>query len=113
MLEGELPSFTCLFGTMVQTYRTHPAIREICAQSIFGHAETLKRDITEALRQRKIEHDWTARSLALHMQAVLQGAFILAKAAGGAEVAAESIRHLKRYLELLFGKSKRKRSDNS
>jgi TetR/AcrR family transcriptional regulator, transcriptional repressor for nem operon len=113
MLEEELPSFTCLFGTMVQeTYRTHPGIREICERSICGHAQTLEKDIAEALRHRKVEHDWTARSLALHMQAVLQGAFILAKATGGPEVAAESIRHLKRYLELLFGKSKRKRSHN-
>jgi TetR/AcrR family transcriptional repressor of nem operon len=46
--------------------------------------------------------DWTAKSLALHTQAVLQGAFILAKAKGGAEIAADSIDHLIRYLELLF-----------
>ncbi|MEP7330292.1 MAG: TetR/AcrR family transcriptional regulator, partial [Betaproteobacteria bacterium] len=45
---------------------------------------------------------WTAESLALHTQAVLQGAFILAKAKGGAAVAIESIDHLYRYIELLF-----------
>jgi len=44
----------------------------------------------------------TPRSLALHTQAVLQGGFILAKAAGGPELAADSIAHLKRYLRLLF-----------
>ena len=38
-----------------------------------------------------------------HTQAVLQGAFILAKAKGGAEIAADSVDHLARYLELLFG----------
>jgi len=110
ILEDDLPAFTCLFGTMLQeTYRTHPAIRKICDRSISGHAATLESDIEEALRDRKIVHDWTAQSLALHMQAVLQGAFILAKAKGGPEIAAESIGHLKRYLELLFGKSKAKR----
>lgn len=41
-------------------------------------------------------------SLALHTQAVIQGAFILAKATGGAEIAAESIDHLFRYIEMLF-----------
>jgi TetR/AcrR family transcriptional repressor of nem operon len=46
--------------------------------------------------------DWTAKSLALHTQAVIQGAFILAKATGGAQIAADSIDHLIRYLELLF-----------
>jgi TetR/AcrR family transcriptional regulator, transcriptional repressor for nem operon len=45
---------------------------------------------------------WTARSLALHTQAVLQGAFILAKAKAGPEIAAESIDHLIRYVTLLF-----------
>ena len=37
------------------------------------------------------------------MQAVIQGAFILAKATGGADIAADSIDHLRRYIELLFG----------
>jgi len=32
-----------------------------------------------------------------------QGAFILAKATGGAEIAADSIDHLHRYIEMLFG----------
>ena len=51
---------------------------------------------------------WSAESLALHTQAVLQGAFILAKAKGGAAIAADSIDHLRRYVELLFKYSKRK-----
>jgi hypothetical protein len=37
-----------------------------------------------------------------HTQAVLQGAFILAKAKGGAKVAAASVDHLRRYIELLL-----------
>jgi len=45
---------------------------------------------------------WSAGSLALHTQAVLQGAFILAKATGSAAAAADCIDHLHRYLELLF-----------
>ena len=45
---------------------------------------------------------WTAESLALHLQAVIQGSFILAKAKGSAAAAAESLEHLKRYVELLF-----------
>ena len=45
---------------------------------------------------------WTAESLALHMQAVIQGAFVLAKAKDGPEVAAECLRHLRRYLQTQF-----------
>ena len=51
--------------------------------------------------------DWTPTSLALHTQAVLQGAFILAKARGGAATARESVEHLRRYIELLFNRAVR------
>ncbi len=49
---------------------------------------------------------WTAKSLALYMQAVLQGGFILAKATGSAQAAADAIDHLRRYVKLLFETSK-------
>lgn len=103
LLRGGVPEFTCLVGTMVQeTYQTSPAIRAACDSSITAHAATLEADIEAAMRARAMRPGWTAGSLALHIQAVLQGAFILAKARDGAEVAAESIDHLARYLELLF-----------
>jgi TetR/AcrR family transcriptional regulator, transcriptional repressor for nem operon len=103
LLMGELADFTCLVGTMVQEiYDTHPAIREACNRSISGHAATLIPDIEEAIRQRGIEPNWTAESLALYTQAAIQGAFILAKAKRGAAIAAECIDHLRHYLELLF-----------
>ena len=103
LLKGELPEFTCLVGTMVQeVYATEPAIREACARAIVGHAMTLEADVAEAMRDAGIHAGWSAASLALHTQAVIQGAFILAKAKGQAEAAAESIDHLKQYLELLF-----------
>lgn len=103
ILQGGVPDFTCLVGTMVQeTYETTPAIREACERSITGHAATLEADIAAALRDRNMAPGWTAKSLALHTQAVIQGAFILAKATGEAEVAADSIAHLRRYIELLF-----------
>lgn len=103
LLRGEPADFTCLVGTMVQeTYRSHPDIRAACGDSIFGHAATLEADIARAMADREIDANWTAASLARHTQAVLQGAFVLAKAGGGSEVAAESVDHLKRYIELLF-----------
>jgi TetR/AcrR family transcriptional repressor of nem operon len=106
LLKGELPEFTCLVGTMVQeVYETHPDLRAACEGSIWGHAATLEPDIAEAIRKYGVHGEWTARSLALHTQAVIQGSFILAKAQGGAEVAADSIDHLRRYLEGLFGRT--------
>ncbi|MEJ8574025.1 TetR/AcrR family transcriptional regulator [Microbaculum marinum] len=103
LLEGGVADFTCLVGTMVQeTYQSTPAIRDACERSISGHAETLESDIEAAMRVRNMCPDWTPASLALHTQAVLQGAFILAKAKGGPAIAADSIDHLTRYLQLLF-----------
>jgi len=103
LLQGEVPDFTCVVGTMVQeVYGTNPAIRDACDASISGHAQTVEADIAEAMKERGIRMGWTAKSLALHTQAVLQGAFILAKAKGGADIAASSVDHLRRYIELLF-----------
>jgi TetR/AcrR family transcriptional regulator, transcriptional repressor for nem operon len=103
IIEGDLAEFTCLVGTMTQeVYGSHPAIRDACAASIFGHAATLEPDIEAAMAARGIVADWTPASLAAHTQAVLQGAFILAKATGDRDVARNSVDHLKRYIEMLF-----------
>lgn len=111
ILKGEIAEFTCLVGTMVQEiYDTHPDIRTACEASISTHAATIEGDIAEAMKRYRIRGPWSAESLALHTQAVLQGAFILAKAKGGPEIAAASIDHLRRYIELLFQPATRKRT---
>jgi TetR/AcrR family transcriptional repressor of nem operon len=103
MLRGELAEFTCLAGTMAQeVYATHPAIRDACGESISGHAATLIPDIEAAIRKYGVHGDWTAESLALMTQVAIQGAFVLAKAKQSITVAAESLDHLRRYLEMLF-----------
>jgi len=109
ILGRELPEFTCLLGTMVQeTYATHPAIRKACEKHIVGHADTLTDDIAEAKKRLGPRAKWTPESLALFTQAVIQGAFVLAKAKHGPDVAGECLAHLKRYLELLFDQPKEK-----
>jgi TetR/AcrR family transcriptional repressor of nem operon len=105
ILLGELPNYTCLVGTMVQeVYETHPAICEACNRCISGHAATLEADIAEAMAARGIHADWTPGSLALYIQGVIQGAFILAKAKHGPQVAADCLDHLRRYLAMLFNR---------
>ncbi len=103
MLDGELPDVTCLFGALVQeVYETHPAIRDACALGIASHAGTLVADITAAKDRHAPAADWEPESLALHIQAVIQGAFVLAKAAGDTTVAADALTHLERYLRYLL-----------
>lgn len=103
LIQGDLPDFTCLAGTMTQeVYATSPAIRDACWDSISSHADTLVPDIKAAMERHGGIGAFTAESLALHMQAVIQGAFIIAKASGDPLRAVESIDHLKRYISLLF-----------
>nr|WP_313664974.1 TetR/AcrR family transcriptional regulator [Brucella intermedia] len=103
LVQGELPDFTCLVGTMTQeVYETNSVIRDACWASISGHADTLVPDIAAAMERYPVAGDFTAESLALYTQAVIQGAFIIAKASGDPQRAVESIDHLERYISLLF-----------
>jgi TetR/AcrR family transcriptional repressor of nem operon len=103
IIEGPIPAFTCLLGTMVQeAYDTHPAIRRACDTYIALHAAGVAQDIAAAKARYVPDATWSAESLALYTQAVLQGAFILAKAKGGPEVARACVAHLRRYIEFLF-----------
>jgi TetR/AcrR family transcriptional regulator, transcriptional repressor for nem operon len=102
LIEGTPQEFSCVAGTMVQeVFLSSDAIRAACEASISGNAAKLEADIAEAIDR----YDMTGidpASLALHVQAVLQGGFVVAKARGNSAPARESIAHLKRYFELLF-----------
>lgn len=101
LIEGGTDAFTCLAGTLAQeVHQSHPAVARAAEAAIIGHARTLEADIAEALADHGVA-DIDPASLALHFQVVLQGGFVVAKAAGDPEVARESVRHLKRYVTLL------------
>jgi len=92
-------SHTCLVGTMSQeVFDTSPSIREACAESILGHAGTLEADIDAALGDTARSNGVTAAGLAVHTQVVLQGAFVVSKAADDPSVVLDSLDHLRRYL---------------
>jgi TetR/AcrR family transcriptional repressor of nem operon len=100
LLRGDFSEFTCLLGTMVgETYVTHPAIREACDRHIRLHVDDVAQDVGAAKQAYAPDAPWAAQSMALFAQAVIQGAFILAKAHGDAAVAADCLTHLHRYLE--------------
>jgi TetR/AcrR family transcriptional repressor of nem operon len=103
LIRGAARDFTCFAGTTVQeVHETHPVIRDACEETISGHAATLEADIAAAMRQYGAAEEFTAQSLALHTQAVIQGAYVLAKATQDPAIARASLDHLRRYLELLF-----------
>ena len=106
LLRGSLAEYTCLLGTLVQeVYDTNPPIRIACEASLSSHVATLIEDIEAARAAHAPDATWTAESLALHMQAVIQGAFVIAKARYDADAAAASLDHLQRYVGGLFGRS--------
>jgi TetR/AcrR family transcriptional repressor of nem operon len=103
MLYGSSAEFSCLAGMLAQEVSgTHPEIRRACDACIGGQAASLDSDIAEAMALYHVRGSWTPESLALHIQAVLQGGYILAKVQDSAEVAETSIDHVRRYIELLF-----------
>jgi TetR/AcrR family transcriptional repressor of nem operon len=103
ILDGELPEYTCLLGTLVQeTYASHPEIRAACDRGMVAHIAALLPDIEAARKRHAPNADWSAESVGYFIQSVLQGSFIFAKAKQSPEVARESLAHLRRYLQSLF-----------
>ena len=79
--------------------------RALSASSRLVRALVASRAALAAALARSDANGVTAASLARHVQAVIQGAFVLAKAEGGkdaAGIAREELGHLRRYLELLL-----------
>jgi TetR/AcrR family transcriptional regulator, transcriptional repressor for nem operon len=108
LIAGSPADYTCLVGTMAQeAFVTSPDVRDACAASIFGHARTLEPDFAAALAAAGDPPGVDAAGLARHTQAVLQGAFVLSKAADDPALVTDSIAHLRRYLELLLGGGQR------
>ena len=103
IIAGDPATFSCLLGTMVQeAFASSPAIRDACGRNIGAHASGVATDIVAAKALHAPSADWDADSLALFTQAVLQGAFVLAKAKGDPQVAVDCVAHLERYVDLLF-----------
>lgn len=105
ILRGPIADFTCLLGTMVQeVYETHPSIRAACETHLSAHGAAVARDIAEAKKRYAPKAPWSAESLGMFLEATIQGAFVLAKAKGGAKAATECLNHLRRYLETQFNR---------
>lgn len=107
LLDGPAEGFTCFVGTMAQeAFATSPAIRAACDASISTYCERLAEDFADALERYAVPAGVTAIGLARHVQTVLQGAFVMAKAAGDPAVAREAIGHLKLYIDMLFARGR-------
>jgi TetR/AcrR family transcriptional regulator, transcriptional repressor for nem operon len=105
MMDGPAEGFTCYVGTMVQeSFSSSDVLRKAGDASMTAYCERLAQDIDAAIDKYGIEGGITGISLAWHVQAVLQGAFILAKAKADPAIARDSAAHLKRYITMQFKK---------
>lgn len=103
LVQGDVPEFTCLLGTMVQeTFETNPLIRDACNNGITLHAQTVAVDVAAAKEMYAPDASWDPGAIALYSQAVIQGAFILAKAQGSAQVAIACIHQLRSHVAALL-----------
>jgi len=87
---------------MVQEiHASHPALRAACDTGIRSHLAPLQQEIAAAMASRGVS-GFTPGSLAHHVMAVIQGAFVLAEAEGDPAAAVDDLRHLRRYVEGLL-----------
>jgi TetR/AcrR family transcriptional repressor of nem operon len=103
LVQGDLSDFTCLLGTMVQeTFDTNPLIREACNKGITMHAQTVAVHLAAAKAMYAPDASWDPEAVAFYTQAVIQGAFILAKAQGSAKVALACVDQLHSHVAALL-----------
>lgn len=107
LIGGPPEAFSCVAGTLVQeAFRSSAAIRVAAEASIMANAAALEADLDAAVTQCGVTGT-TGASLARHVQAVIQGAFVLAKTQpeeSAADLAREQLAHLRRYFAMLFGR---------
>ncbi len=108
MLEGPAEDYSCFIGTVVQeAFATSDPLRVAADTSLTAYAEALAEDVQEAIDRHGVAPGITALSLAYHVQALLQGAFVLAKAKNDPAIARDTVAHLKRYVTMLFSRGER------
>jgi TetR/AcrR family transcriptional regulator, transcriptional repressor for nem operon len=102
IITGDVHEWSCYAGSTIQeVHETQPGIRDACAESIRAHVAMLAGMIREALSDYPVAKV-KPEALATHMQAVVQGAFVMAKASQDRQTAIDCLDHLHHYLELLF-----------
>ena len=93
----------CLLGNFAQELSdTHPEIRVRCAQYFDQWTTMLKQDFDEAKATSRIRAHIDTQGLAEHYVAAVEGGLLLTKASRDRKVFARNMRHLKRYVQMVF-----------
>jgi len=99
----------CLIATFTQEMSgSNPQIQAMCAEGLKGWAAMIKKDLQLAQKKYVPRARLDIAGLADYCVAVVEGAQVMAKATKSPAVIGKNIEHLKRYLEILFKKTKPK-----
>jgi TetR/AcrR family transcriptional regulator, transcriptional repressor for nem operon len=105
LVQGSAAEYSCVAGTVVQEiFASHPAIRDAAGASILGGAAHIECHVAEALAQHPA-CGLTARGVSLHIQAVIQGAFVVGKALDDTDQVRETVRLLRGWVAHIFGRT--------
>ena len=95
----------CLVGTFAQEIsQTHPDLRASCERIFDGFADMVTRDLAAAKAKHAPKADFDPRSLGELFLAVIQGSLLVMKATGDRKQMEGNLRHLKTYIQKLYGK---------
>lgn len=112
-LIGDDPAaYSCVAGTMAQeAFATSPAVRDACGTMIDDHVLTLQPDFQAAIDRYAPGSGLSAHGIATFAMVVIQGAFVVSKAADDPQIVLDAIEHVRRYVRRLFTHDKEQRHD--
>jgi TetR/AcrR family transcriptional repressor of nem operon len=98
----------CLIGMFAQELSfTHPEFRSACQESFLRMARDFEQDIAEAKSVHAPGADFDPKNVAMLYVSIVQGSLMLAKASETNAVLFENIELFRRYLQGLFGQTRR------
>jgi TetR/AcrR family transcriptional regulator, transcriptional repressor for nem operon len=99
---------SCLIGNFAQEVSgTHEGIRGVCEGIFNSTAVDFERDVAAAKLKHAPNADFVPAQIGRLYVTLFQGSMIMAKASANSAIIEENVEHLRRYIEYLFGKTKR------
>lgn len=98
----------CLIGMFAQELSfTNPELRGACRDSFVRMAEDFESDLAEAKLVHAPKADFDPKNVAMLYVTIIQGSLMLAKTVEANTVLHENIEQFRRYLQTLFGQTRR------
>ena len=98
----------CLMGNLTQELAlTHPRIRAACEEKFANFAGLIQAMLREVKAKHCPKAAFDPESVATLFVSLMQGSMLLAKARQDKSLLTENLEHFRRYVDILFGKTRR------